>query len=175
MTKRIAVKWGIILGVAVCVWTLALHLLGWYTSDLSNGLVADQVAIALPVVVLFLALRELARGLGRAPTIKEALATGVLAGAVSIPISAGFLWIYHHYINPRWNELLIEHERLRLTNTGASAEEISRRVGAMTASGTDAAQFVGAIVGTLLISAVISILVWGLLRISFRTGPKVAK
>jgi hypothetical protein len=29
---RIGVRWGIVLGVAICVWTMALHVLGLYTT-----------------------------------------------------------------------------------------------------------------------------------------------
>ena len=168
MLVRTAAKWGVVLGVAVCVWTLALHLLGWYTTNLRMGLIADQVAIVLPVVTLFLAIREHGRRLGRAPTLKEAESVGLLAALVSVPISAGFLWIYHHFINPRWLEYLIAHERQRLTSDGAGPETIEAAVTRLQSGGTDGAQIVGALVGTLIIAVAISFLSWGILRIPRR-------
>lgn len=169
MTGRIALKWGVILGIAVVVWTLILHALGWYTTDLGKGQIADQVATILPVAALFMAIRERARRhLARAPTIGESLATGLATGAVSVPITAGFLWFYHRFINPRWLDLLVEHERERLTGSGASADEIARRVNGLLASGTDSAQAIAAVVGTLILSVLISILVWGYLRLTMK-------
>jgi uncharacterized protein DUF4199 len=168
MANRIAVKWGVILGIAVCVWTLALHLLGWYTTDLAKGRMADQLATIFPILAIFFAVRERGIHLGRAPTIRESLGTGLLTGAVSIPITVGFLWIYHHYINPRWLEAVIAYERERLGRSGATAEQIARRVDVLTTGATDSGQIVAGVVGTLLISLVISLLVWGVLRATHR-------
>jgi hypothetical protein len=151
------------------VWTLILHALGWYTTDLGKGQIADQVSTILPIAALFMAIRERARQhLARAPTIGESLATGLATGAVSLPITAGFLWIYHRFINPRWLDHLVEYERDRLTRDGASADEIAGRANGLIASGTDSAQAIAAVVGTLILSVLISILVWGYLRLTMK-------
>ena len=160
MLTRTAVKWGVILGVAVCVWTLGVHFLGWYTTNLRMGLVADQVALVMPVVTLFLAIREFGRRMGAVPTFRQAEAVGLLAGLVSVPISAGFLWAYHHYINPRWIEYLVAHAR----QTGVDESTVAR----LQANSSDLAQLTGALVGTLIISALISFLSWGVLRLLAR-------
>ena len=168
MTTRIAVKWGVILGVAICIWTLLIHSLGWYTTNLANGQAADQVAVVLPVAAIYFAIREHARRLGRAPALTEALGTGVLTGAVSIPFSVGFLWIYHHFINPRWNDVLVAYERTRMTEAGASAEDIARRVERLNATATDSAQIIGGILGTLVITVMISLIVFTIFRLTMR-------
>lgn len=168
MARRIALKWGVLLGVAIVVWTLAVHFLGWYTTDLAKGQIADQVAVVLPAVALFLAIREHAQRLGRAPRVTESLGTGVLTGLVSVPIAAGFLWVYHRFINPRWLDLLVAHERERLERNGTSPEEIAQRVERLVASGTDSGQVVGAFVGTVILSVVISLIVWAVLRFTMR-------
>jgi hypothetical protein len=174
MTGRIALKWGVILGIAVCVWTLILHALGWYTVDLGKGQIADQVVTILPIAALFMAIRERARRhLQRAPSVGEALSTGLATGAVSLPITAGFLWVYHRVINPRWLDLLVEYDRERLTRSGASSEEIAERINGLIASGTDSAQAIAAVVGTLILSALISILVWGFLRLTTKPTSTV--
>jgi len=165
MTTRIALRWGIALGVAVCLWTLALHALGWYTTNIAAGLRADQVAIVLPIVFLFLALRERTRVAGRQLLLSEALWTGVLTGCFSVPISAGFLWLYHHVIHPGWMDALVAHERERLTHLGTSPDTIARALDAQRASGGDIPQLVGAVVGTTLISVIISAVLWGLWRL----------
>lgn len=171
MTTRIALKWGALLGVAVCVWTIVVHFLGWYTTDLAKGQIADQVAVVLPVVALFFAIREHGQRLGRAPRVTESLVTGVLTGLVSVPIAAGFLWVYHRFINPRWLDLLVAHERERLAREGAAPEQVAQRVERLIASGTDSGQIIGALVGTVIMSVVISLIVWAVLRVTARRAP----
>jgi len=174
MKIRIALKWGVLLGVAVCVWTLGLHALGWYTTDLAKGKVADQVATILPVIAIGMAMFELRRSLGGRLPFGAGVGTGMLTGLVSAPISAGFLWMYHHYINPRWLDLLVEFERSQMTAQGKTADEITKRIDALTAAGTDSAQIFGAIIGTLIISIVISVLVWTVFRLLYRPRPTAA-
>jgi len=159
---KIAIKWGLFLGAGVVTWTLLLHLLGFYTTNIAAGQVADIVATVLPILAIVFAIRE-RRGRG-ALTLGQALSTGVVVGLVSIPISAGFLWAYHHFINPQWNELLIAHQRDVLAQSGASAEAIATMEARQRASGTDAAQVAGALIGTTLISTVISLIAGAILR-----------
>ena len=55
---RTAIKWGALLGAAVVVWTLVIHMLGFYTTRIAAGQRADAVAIVLPIAAIVLALRE---------------------------------------------------------------------------------------------------------------------
>jgi uncharacterized protein DUF4199 len=162
---KVGVKWGIILGVTVCVWTLLLHVLGLYTTRLQLGQYADIVATVIPIVILFLAIRERrARNPGQTLTIGEGLATGVVTGLVSVPITAGFLWIYHHYINPRWMDLLIAWKEEQLRAQAKAPETISATIEAMRASATDTAQLTGALIGTLVLSLALSLVIAAILR-----------
>jgi hypothetical protein len=167
---RLALRWGVALGIAVCVWTLALHALGWYTTNPGAGLRADQVATVLPAAALFFALRERTRIADRQLSFREAAWTGLLTGWFSLPISSAFLWVYHHHINPRWLEVLISHHRDRLTRLGTPDDAIARYLDAQRASGGDTAQLIGAVVGTTLISLLISAIVWGLWRLKRKHG-----
>ena len=160
-----AIKWGTVFGVAVLLWTAVLHLLGFYTVDLESGRRADIVAVVIPVAVLDLALRErrdLDAG-GRLP-VSRAFGTGLLVGLVSVPIAAGGLWVYHHHVNPARLDLVVAHERVRLVATGTPAAAVAARVDQLRAGGTDAAQFRGALVGTALLSLVLSLPLALLLR-----------
>ncbi len=172
MIARIALKWGIGLGIAICIWTWIVHLLGWYTTDLANGLRADQAATILPLFFLYMAIREYSRRTDRAPKFFQALGVGVLTGLFSVPISSWFLWIYHHHINPQWLDILIAYQRQRLAKSGATAEAIQKSVTRLTGGGTDQAQLVGAILGTILISIVISIIVWAFMRFVTMRHPR---
>lgn len=153
---KLAVKWGIVLGGAVCVWTVGLHLLGFYTTNLKAGQVADAIAILLPVAVIWLAIGEYGRT-HPPPSFWKLMLMGVATGLVSVPITAGFFWLYHHFVNPEWLDLLVAFEQEKLTARGASADETAARVAVVRASGTDQAQLIGAVVGTVATSFILSL------------------
>lgn len=156
---RIPLKWGLILALAVCVWTLVVHALGYYTVDLQRGQYADIAATILPIAAIYLAIRE--QRDTSAPhrlTMGQGVGTGLLTGLTSGPLTAGFLWIYHHHINPRWLDHLETFERSKLAAAGASAADIVQRVDAVRAGGSDAAQLTGALIGTVLVSLVIAVI-----------------
>jgi hypothetical protein len=155
---RIPLKWGLILAVSVCVWTLLVHALGFYTVDLQSGQYADIAATILPIAAIFLAIRE-QRDAASPPALSmgQGVGTGLLTGLVSGPFTAVFLWIYHHYINPRWLDHLEAFERSKLAAAGASAADIGKRIAAVRESGSDASQLTGALIGTVVISLVIAV------------------
>jgi hypothetical protein len=152
---KIGIKWGVILGVAVCLWTLAIHAMGFYTTRIAAGQRADMVALILPILAIVLALLERRRTTG-VLTLGQAVGTGLMVGLVSIPITAGFLWYYHHSMNPRWVDYLVDYQRAKMTAAGASADAIAKADSVQRRSATDQAQLGGAIVGTLIISLVIA-------------------
>jgi hypothetical protein len=162
---KIAIKWGIILGAVICLWTLALHALGFYTTRLGAGQIADVVAIIIPIVVLFLAIRERrATNSGQTLTIGQGIVTGVMTGLVSVPITAGFLWFYHHYVNPRWMDLLVQWKESQLRAGGQSPDSIRTTIEGMRASASDGAQIGAALIGTLILSLALSLFISALLR-----------
>jgi hypothetical protein len=165
---KIALKWGAILGAAVCVWTLAIHFMGFYTTNLAAGQTADIVATVLPIGAIVMALLERRRQLGRGLGMKDTLATGVLTGVVSIPITAGFLWWYHHHMNPQWLDLLVDYQKQKMLAAGLSADVVAMAETAQRAGGTDAAQLMGAAIGTPLISLVISLFAY----LAVRRAPR---
>jgi hypothetical protein len=166
---KVGAKWGIIFGVSICLWTIGVHLLGFYTSRVEYAQSADIAATILPVAALFLAIRERrARNPGGDLTLRDGFLTGTVAGIVSIPISSGFLWVYHHYINANWLTYLVNFEQSEMRKTGASQAAIHSKLEALRASGSDWFQLRGAIIGTILLSMVLSLILASILRRSTR-------
>lgn len=159
---RTAIKWGVILGVAVCVWTLVIHALGFYTTRIAAGQRADVVATILPIAAILLALRE--RRKAAPMSFGQAVTTALVVGLVSAPITAGFLWWYHHYMNPQWMDYIVEHQRAAMTAEGATPEAIARMESGQRASATDIAQVTGAFIGSALISLVIGLVAGAFMR-----------
>jgi hypothetical protein len=142
-----------------------LHVLGFYTTRLQLGQYADIIATVIPIVILSLAIGERrARNPGQTLTIGQGLSTGVVTGLVSVPITAGFLWIYHHYINPRWMDLLVAWKEDQMRAQAKTPEAISATIAGMRANATDSAQLIGALVGTLVLSLALSLFIAAILR-----------
>ena len=160
---RTEVKFGIILGVGICVYTLIAHLLGFYTNNIQIGKYGDVAITLLPVVVLFLAIRE-KRNLNGSLTLWQGIKTGLLVALISFPISTTFLWIYHHYINPQWLANIIAYEQESMMRAGVSAGEISSRLDRLRAGGSDFAQIVGGLIGTLILGLILSLIFSLILR-----------
>jgi len=159
---RIGVRWGIALGASVCIWTLAIHALGFYTERVQYANLFDNAVTVLPIVCVTGGLWEARK---RRPfTIGRAVATGLIIGAASLVVSAPFFWYYHHSVNPHWVEYLVENQRRQLMERQADGAEVARRIEALRKSATDRAQITGQLVGTLLLSLVLSILSFAVIR-----------
>ena len=124
-------KYGAIMGLAFCAYTLFMWLTELDTAYLRYGQYLDMVIIALPVTVIFLALNT-ARNQFRLKLL-DRLAIAVGVGLVSYVIYHPFLYVYHEFINPDWYASVIALQRENLASTGASQEEIETTVTAMQA------------------------------------------
>lgn len=157
------IKFGLILGFGICAYTLLAHLLGFYTTNIQTGKYADIVIMLLPVIVLFLAIREKRNRLGSL-SLLQGIKTGLLVALISFPISTAGLWIYHHFINPNWLEFILDYERDLMTRSGIGAAEIGAKLDAIRAGNSDFAQIVGGFVGTLILGLILSLIFSLILR-----------
>ncbi len=148
-------KFGIILGVGICAYTLIAHFLGFYTNNIQAGKYGDMVIIILPIVVLFLAIRE-KRNVQEFLTIPGGIKTGLLTVLISYPISTTFLWIYHHLMNPNWFENILAYEQKVMEKSGLRSAEIAAKVDALKAGNSDFAQIVGGFIGTIVLGSILS-------------------
>jgi hypothetical protein len=160
---RTEIKFGVILGLGICVYTMLAHFLGFYTNNIQTGKYGDIAITLLPVVVLFLAIRE-KRKLNGSLTLLQGIKTGLLVALISFPISTAFLWIYHHYVNPNWLAYILAYEQESMARAGVSAGEISSHLDRLRAGNSDFAQLVGGLVGTLILGLILSFIFSLILR-----------
>ena len=163
------IKFGIILGLGIYAYTMIAHLLGFYTNNIQAGKYGDAAIILLPLVVLFLAIRE-KRNLNASLTLFQGIKTGLLVVLISFPISSSFLWIYHHYINPNWFEFILDYEQNSLQRAGVSAEEVAFRIDKLGAGNSDFAQIISGFIGTLVLGFVLSFFISIILRRKLKTN-----
>jgi hypothetical protein len=154
---RVSIKWGIILAAALALWTLAIHALGIYTSRVQYAEIVDQVVVIVPLVVLTLALLEYRRDRSGSLPIWRGAAIGLGVAAFSAPMTVGFMWMYHHYVNPNWLSILVAHKRQEMSASGAAPDAIATAIAQLQQSGTDRNQIVGGLVGTVVMGLVLSV------------------
>ena len=154
MTK-IELKFGVFLGVGICVYTLIAHFLGFYTDNIQAGKYGDMVIVLLPILLIFLAIKT-RRNRDGSLTFLKGVKTGLFVALISFLISAAFLWMYHHFINPGWLDFILAFERRTMEKAGMSAAEISNRIDQMRAGNSDFAQVVGGLIGTVVLALLLS-------------------
>src|ERR1044072_1401220 len=156
-------KYGIILGVAISCWMMIAHVLGFYTTNLQAGSYADMAITILPIVFLFLAILARRRRQGSL-TLLQGITTGMVAILISYVISGTFLWIYQHYINPNWLDYVIAFQQSKMTQAGAAASEVNAVADRLRSRNTAMAQFIGGLIGTLVLGFILSLIFSVILR-----------
>ncbi|HET7042418.1 MAG TPA: DUF4199 domain-containing protein [Gemmatimonadales bacterium] len=162
--RRLALKWGVLLALAIAAWTLVVHLLGIYTTRIQYASGVDIAALIVPIVVLSYALKEFARDEPRPLQLRPAILFGIGVAAVSAPLTVAALWYYHHYVNPDWLTYLAHFEGQKLAAAGGTPEQVGARIAAVRLSGSDRNQIIGGLIGTLLMGAVVSTLIANVIR-----------
>lgn len=166
---RSAIKWGLLLALAIILWTAAVHLLGFYTDRIQYAALVDQVVIVLPLTLLTLALLEERRRLGGRLPIARGVLFGTAVAAVSAPLTIGALWYYHHYVNPEWVTYLTTYEAKKMLAQGVPPDQIASRITRLQQGASDRSQVTGGLIGTVLmgvvLSLVISAVLWAIDRV----------
>lgn len=158
---RFYLKWGGILAGSLLAWTALVHILGFYTTRIQYSDLVDNVVIVLPIVVTTYALLERRRmQKGRLPFL-QGIGTSVGVAAVSAPPTLFGLWCYHHYVNPEWLTYVIAHRRAQLVAQNLSLDEIAKRLQEVQRGGSDQAQIINGVIGTLLLGLVLGVLIAG--------------
>lgn len=162
---RLTMKWGVILGVAILVWTACIHVMGVYTTRIQYANFVDQLAVVIPIGVTALALLEQRRLNGGKLGFWQGVITGVGLSAISSPIAVGGLWVYHHFVNPQWLDILVAYERVHLKESGLSADAVAARISQLQQGGQDRKQLVGGVIGTIVFGLVVSVVESGILSL----------
>ena len=118
MNLKIAIKFGVIMGVSFCVYSTIMWLSQLDTTYLYIGRYLDMAIVLMPIAIIFLGVRA-AMQTGRVSFLKRIL-LAVCIGLVSFVIYAPFLFVYHNYINPTWFDAVLA---LRESQMAASQVE----------------------------------------------------
>ncbi len=94
--------YGLVSGLAVCLWITAEYLLGLHTTRLEVGEYTGYVPYLIPLVPLWLLLRGQQAELGPFFNLRRGLWSGLLAAFIGALVTYIFLVAYNQFINPGW-------------------------------------------------------------------------
>jgi hypothetical protein len=126
-----SVKYGVILGVGFCLYTVLMWLTKLDSTYLSIGQYFDMAIILLPLSIISLGIYQ--QNKFKCISLLQRISIAVLIGMVSFIIYDPFLYFYHNVINPDWFSSVLTLKELELSEANVSpnliAEQLQRMKG----------------------------------------------
>lgn len=159
-TARLALKWGLITGVALIVYSTLLYTVGGIANNSLTLLIYVIIAVGLT-----LGIREF-RGLnGGYLSIGEGVGLGALLAAVSGILSSAYSVLYTTVIDPSVREQMMNQVRARLEDQGKlTDEQIEQTMEITQKFQSPGLQFLIGILGSIVIGVVFSLIISAIMR-----------
>ena len=122
-------KFGLIMGLGFCLYTTIMWLTKLDSTYLSIGQYFDIAIIILPIVIIFLAIKD-TNNLSKI-TVFQRIIIAIFVGSISYVIYDPFLYVYHHYINPEWFSSVITLKENELKQAHISENKILENINTM--------------------------------------------
>ncbi len=119
-------KYGIIMGLGFCLYTTFMWLTKLDTSYLNIGQYFDMAIIALPIAVIFRAIKQ--ENKTYVVTVLQRVGIAVFVGLISFLIYEPFLYVYHNIINPTWFNAVLDLHESTLKASGMAAVDIAKQL-----------------------------------------------
>lgn len=116
------VRYGVWLGLALCIYTTFMWVIKFDSTYLSTGKYLDTAVILLPITFTFLAIW--AKSKETQVTFFKRIRYGLTTNFFGYIIHLPFLLFYHHFLNPDWLKYVLEFKEKELLAQNASAEQI---------------------------------------------------
>ncbi|MBC8084999.1 MAG: DUF4199 family protein [Hymenobacter sp.] len=151
------IRYGLLLGVSLCLYTTLMWLTRLDTTYLAVGQYLDIAVILLPISLIAAAIRQLLR---RAPLRWwQRLGVGVGVGVVAELVYRPYLALYHAYLNPTWFSFVVALKKAELSAAGQSAAHITAELARLQAAHVrQAGMFSGFWVSALVLPALVALL-----------------
>ena len=159
-TARVALKWGLITGVALVLYSTILFILDEVTN---RGL--SLVIYVILIAGIVLAMREYRTANGGYMAYGEGISIGALLSAIAGFISSAFSVFYTQIIDPGFQERMTEKIRAQLEDQGnLSDEQIDQAIEIGQKFQGPGIAFVVGIAGTVLIGVIFSLIIAAFIR-----------
>lgn len=160
-TARIALKWGLILGIVSIIYTTIAFMTGLWKNNSLNFIVSSLISIG----GLVLAIREFKSNNQNYLSIGQGTGLGTLVSVISGMLSV--LWsnlIYVKFIDPTFQEKQIENIREQYEQMGMSDEIIEKSIERIQDWNGSGLSFLVAIIFIAIIGAVLSLIISAIMR-----------
>ena len=158
-TARVALKWGLITGITLIVYTTIL-----YTLNLTTNGGLSIVIYGILIGGLVLGMRDYRTANDGYMTYSEGLGLGALLSAVAGFLSASFTVFYTQFIDTDFQARLAEQMREQLEEKNLSDEQIDQSIELVQKMQTPGLQFIFGLLGTILIGVVFSLAIAAFIR-----------
>jgi len=167
------IKYGLITGFSVCGWMLLQFFLGFHTTHLEYGSVANQLSLLILIIGWYLMLRaKREKDFGGALSFNQGFKAGVVASSITAAIITVFSQLYNRVINPGWTQRAYEWQMARLRDSGTSEADLAQLRQSYEAS--IHAPLVSQILSGLVGSAVMGIVIAAIICVMMRRPAKTS-
>lgn len=158
-TARVALKWGVILGIASIIFSLILFL----TDNVGNNKLG-WVSLVISVAGLVLAMRDYRTLNGGYMRYGEGLSVGTLTSAVSGLLSSLFSVFYTTVIDTGAMTRMVERTREQLEDSGASDDQIDQQMTIVEMFQSPGLSFAFGIIGAVIFGLLLSLVIAAIMR-----------
>ncbi|GAB3972783.1 hypothetical protein GCM10028806_25390 [Spirosoma terrae] len=157
---RIALKWGVILGISLMLVTLIMYL-----TDQGSNPWFGLLTLGAMVSVLVLSMQEYRKLNGGFMTYGEGFGIGALLSAVGGLLSSLFNTFYNVVIDPSIQQRAFEQARERLEDQGKlSDEQIDQALEISQKFQSPGFTFIAGVFGTIIMGAILSLIIAAIIR-----------
>lgn len=158
-STRIALKWGLFLGLTLILITLVMYV----TDQSTNGLFNILTLVAM-IAFLVLGMREHKMSTGGYMTFGEGVGLGALLSAIAGLLSSAFITFYNVVIDPTIQQRIFEQTRDKLEDQGLSDEQIDQALEISQKFQSPGFTFIAGVFGTLIIGLLLSLVIAAIIR-----------
>jgi len=157
--------YALIMAIAQIVVTLISFFLGYQTDKINSGAWFGVMPLVVSIVVLFLGVKAVREEQeGKYLTYGKGVATGTLISLYSCLIGAAYTYIHFTYVNPNFQDYLIEASRVKWAAAGLQESQMEGAEKGVRMFTKPAIQSVFTVVVGMIFGVVLSLIIAAILK-----------
>lgn len=158
-TARTALKWGVILGISLIIYTLFLFI----TDNVGNSKLG-WISFVMSIAGLTLAMRDYRTLNGGYMSYGEGLSVGTLTSAVSGLLSSLFSVFYTTVIDTGVMTRMVDRTREKLEDSGLSDDQIDQQIKFVELFQSPGISFAFGVIGAIIFGFLLSLIIAAFIR-----------
>jgi len=158
-TARVALKWGVITGIASIIFSTIIFVTGQVTNNALSSL-----GLIILVVTMVLAMKEFRTMNDGFMTYGQGLGIGALMAGISGFIGAIFNYIYNEFIDTTLRQQIVDKTREKFEEQGMDDTQIDAAIEMTSKFSSPGMQFVFGIIFSIIIGFVIALIISAIMK-----------